>query len=141
MAKDQWEVVSRTPIQSSKSPWEVVSVTPIGEEDRKKKEEEERKKQGIASILPEDPFKPTRLDRDTRYGTADGSGYDYKKGEINELKTLMRNRAVERDPKKRREGNFFSSSLLRPWFLILLSPALSCVFMLGPRTCFSPLLT
>ena len=48
MAKDQWEVVSRTPIQSSKSPWEVVSVTPIGEEDRKKKEEEERKKQGIA---------------------------------------------------------------------------------------------
>ena len=31
------------------------------------------------------------------------SAYDYKKGEINELKTLMRNRAVERDPKKRRE--------------------------------------
>ena len=58
MAKDQWEVVSRTPIQSSKSPWEVVSVTPIGEEDRKKKEEEERKKQGIASIVPVDTYVP-----------------------------------------------------------------------------------
>jgi hypothetical protein len=46
MAKDQWEVVSRTPIQSSKSPWEVVSVTPIGEEDRKKKEEEDETVKG-----------------------------------------------------------------------------------------------
>lgn len=58
MAKDQWEVVSQTPIQSSKSPWEVVSVAPIGEEDRKKKEEEERKKQGIASIVPVDNYVP-----------------------------------------------------------------------------------
>ena len=82
MAKDQWEVVSKTPIQSSKSPWEVVSVAPIGEEDRKKKEEEERKKQGIASVLPEDPFKPTKLTRDTRYETGGDRGYDYKKGEI-----------------------------------------------------------
>ena len=62
MAKDQWEVVSKTPIQSSKSPWEVVSVAPI-EEDRKKKEEEERKKQGIASIVPVDTYVPKPVDQ------------------------------------------------------------------------------
>jgi hypothetical protein len=28
---------------------------------------------------------------------------DYKKGEVNELKVLLRNRQIERDPKKRRE--------------------------------------
>jgi len=103
MAKDQWEVVSRTPIQSSKSPWEVVSVTPIGEEDRKKKEEEERKKQGIASILPEDPFKPTILTKDTRYKSGKG-GYDFEKGEIaptiNNTYYTPEGVLVTRDPKQ-----------------------------------------
>jgi len=105
MAKDQWEVVSRTPIQSSKSPWEVVSVSPVGEDSSKKKkeEEEERKKQGIASILPEDPFKPTILTKDTRYKSGKG-GYDFEKGEIaptiNNTYYTPEGVLVTRDPKQ-----------------------------------------
>jgi len=88
--------------------WEDAPVKSSGWEDaptaKKKDEEEERKKQGIASILPEDPFKPTRLDKDTRYGTADGSGYDYKKGEvaptINNTFYTPEGSLITRDPKQ-----------------------------------------
>ena len=71
MAKDQWEVVSRTPIQSSKSPWEVVSVSPVGEDSSKKKkeEEEERKRReeeggpGLEGGAPEVKKEDAKVER------------------------------------------------------------------------------